>query len=139
LQELEASPVHKGHAEDLIALTEELDHERRQLGEDREALTRQVRDMEVQISRERAELARQRSELQRMQEEIRHELEVATRDSALRDRLQSLMRRRHGQAIRANELAPALSLAADQSTATSPQPSRKDNGFFGRLFSSRAE
>src|SRR5207245_671573 len=60
--------------EDVLALSDTLERERRQLAEDEEALMRQMRDMEMAMSRERAELARQRNELQRLNEEIRHEL-----------------------------------------------------------------
>jgi len=63
--------------------------------------------MEVQMSRERAELARQRSELQRLQSEIRHELDLAARDAALRERLAPLQRRHQEMTGRTG--APAAS------------------------------
>ena len=58
--------------------------------------------MEIQMSRERAELARQRNELQRLHHEIRHELEVAARETTLRDRLQPFQRR-HQELQRLND------------------------------------
>jgi hypothetical protein len=79
--------------DELLAMSQELEHERRQLRSDEEALTGQMREMEVQMSRERAELARQRHELQRLHGEVVHELERASRNSGLRERLQPLERR----------------------------------------------
>src|SRR5207244_8585138 len=64
IQELQDRPAGETpREEELLALSEELDCERRQLKDDEEALMKQMRDMEVQMSRERAEFARQRNEL----------------------------------------------------------------------------
>jgi hypothetical protein len=52
----------------------------------------QVREMEIQMSRERADLARQRNELQRFHNELKQQLEIASRDAALRERLAPLYR-----------------------------------------------
>jgi chromosome segregation ATPase len=123
-----------GEAEDLIALTEELEKERRQLKEDEAALTKQMREMEVQMSRERAELARQRNELKRLQEEIRHEVEMASREGELRSRLQPLFRR-HEEAMHSNgrSAAPAL-LRSSPSVDDTPPPRPRDSGLFRRIF-----
>jgi colicin import membrane protein len=121
--------------EELIALSEELERERRQLKDDEAALMEQMRQMEVQMSRERAEMARQRNELQRLQNDLRHELELATRDATLRDRLAPLQRRhqemtnRTGGAPRHHE-APAAAAPA----AAPAQTSSKESGLFRRLF-----
>jgi chromosome segregation ATPase len=94
LQEQPArAPAATPREEELIALGEELERERKQLREDEEALTAQMREMELQMSKERAELARQRNEVQRLHNEIKHELELASREASLRDRLQPLQRR----------------------------------------------
>src|SRR5262245_48654170 len=48
LGELEASgPTTLGQAEEIIALSEELNRERQQLAEDEEVLTKRMRDMEI--------------------------------------------------------------------------------------------
>jgi hypothetical protein len=73
--------------EELIALHQELEREREQLKQDEEALMSQVREMEIQMSRERADLARQKNELTRLQNELKHQLEIASRDASLRERL----------------------------------------------------
>jgi hypothetical protein len=73
----------------LKGLKTQLERERAQLQEDEEALMQQMKQMELTMARERAELARQRAELQRLHSDIHHELEVANRDGALRDRLAS--------------------------------------------------
>lgn len=78
--------------EELIALHQELEREREQLKQDEEALMAQVREMEIQMSRERADLARQKNELMRLQNELKHQLELASRDAQLRDRLGPLFR-----------------------------------------------
>src|SRR5262249_40006861 len=124
--------------EELLALSEELERERRQLKEDEEALMQQMRDMEVQMSRERAELARQRNELQRLQTEIRHELELAARDSTLRERLAPLQRRAQ-EAINRRGAAPGNSGPTQQMPNPQAIPvegTRKtqESGVFRRLF-----
>src|SRR5438132_674997 len=122
--------------EELIALSEELERERRQLKEDEEALMEQMRQMEVQMSRERAELARQRNELQRLQVDLRRELELASRDATLRDRLAPLQRRHqdmlnHASGGRSGESPPAEARAV----ATAAPPSeKKDSSLLRRLF-----
>jgi chromosome segregation ATPase len=89
--------------DELIALHQELEREREQLKQDEAALMEQVRGMEVQMSRERAEMARQKNELHRLQNELKHQLEIASRDAALRERLaplhklqEDIQRRRQG-------------------------------------------
>ena len=97
-QELQEAQSRKGSSgtvpneEELIALHQELEREREQLKQDEEALMAQVRDMEIQMSRERADLARQKNELLRLQNELKHQLEMASRDSQLRERLAPLFR-----------------------------------------------
>ena len=124
--------------EELIALSEELERERRQLKEDEEALMEQMRQMEVQMSRERAELARQRNELQRLQIDLRHELELASRDATLRDRLAPLQRRHQDLLNRASGGRPQESLSPPSDTravATSaPTSEKKDSSLLRRLF-----
>ncbi len=118
--------------EELLALSEELERERKQLKEDEEALMEQMRQMEVQMSRERAELARQRSELQRLQNDIRHELELASRDATLRDRLAPLQRRHQDMVARTGGARPAEPPAPER-PAGAPQPGQ-NSGLFRRLF-----
>ena len=50
----------------------------------------QVRDMEVKLSRELADMARSKNELTRLQAELKHQLEIASRDASLRERLAPL-------------------------------------------------
>jgi hypothetical protein len=127
--------------QELLALSEELERERRQLKEDEETLMAQMREMEVTMSRERAELARQRNEVLRLQTEVRHELEMASRDAALRERLAPLQRRSQELANRRGSGppppdAPAPSAAPPAPAAPPAEPARrrKDSGLFGRLF-----
>jgi len=127
--------------EELIALGEELERERKQLKDDEESLMQQMRQMEVGMSRERAELARQRNDFQRLQNDIRHELELAQRDATLRDRLAPLQRR-HSELMNRTggqrPQAPAnVSTDAGEHThkgETARKPERKDSGLFRRLF-----
>src|SRR5262249_14834059 len=60
--------------DELLALSEDLERERRQLQEDEQSLMEQMRQMELSMAKERAEMARQRNDLQRLYGEIRHEL-----------------------------------------------------------------
>jgi chromosome segregation ATPase len=140
--------------EELIALSDELDRERcrlqqerksleqekEQLQEDEEHLMKQMREMEVQMSRERAELARQRNELQRLHADIRHELELASRDATLRERLMPLQRR-HQELMHRKGGAP--SAAREQAPPPEPEPAPnakeergKDSGLLRRFFGS---
>src|SRR5262249_56612934 len=61
LQEYQERPTAVAPKEaELVALSEQLEQDRRQLQEDEESLMQQMRQMEMTMSRERAELARQR-------------------------------------------------------------------------------
>jgi chromosome segregation ATPase len=122
--------------EELMALSEELERERRQLKEDEEALMQQMAQMEVQMSRERAELARQRTELVRLQSEIRHELELAARDAALRERLAPLQRRSQDLARKVSGTGAATP-QPEEPAEPAPEPPanpRRDSGLFRRFF-----
>jgi hypothetical protein len=125
--------------EELLALSEDLEQERRQLREDEETVKTQMREMEVQMSRERAELARQRNELQRLHSEIRHELELASRHAALRDRLEPLQRR-HQEMLHRKGSEPSRDAAATAAPQSSAPPSAQDapaknqTGLLHRLF-----
>src|SRR5262249_133164 len=120
-------------------LSEELEQERRQLKEDEETLMAQMREMEIQMSRERAELARQRNELQRLHSEIHHELELASRNPALPDRLQPLQRRHqdllHRKGSEPSREAPARAANNLSTPPPSPDGAARDNkSLLGRLF-----
>lgn len=136
-QKLHEQPERSGAAapreEELIALSEELERERRQLKDDEEALMEQMRQMEVQMSRERAELARQRNDLQRLQNDIRHELELAARDATLRDRLAPLQRR-HQDMLKRTGGPTARPEPAPAAAEEAPPPARKDSSLLRRLF-----
>lgn len=125
--------------QELLALSEELERERRQLKDDEEALMQQMREMEVTMSRERAEVARQRNEILRLQSELRHEVDLASRDGALRERLAPLQRRSQELSNRRGSGPPprdAIAPSTPQpSIAQSPEePRGKESGFFRRLF-----
>ncbi len=120
-----------GEAE-LLALSEQLERERRQLQEDEQALMDQMREMEVSMARERAELARQRNDIQRLHSEVRHELERLERDGGIQSKIEEL--RSKLQDVSTRRGAPPLS-SANKSTPTTPpaSPSRKE-GLMGRWF-----
>jgi chromosome segregation ATPase len=144
VQQLQSRPpVAAPQEEELLALGEELEEARRQLQEDEKALMQQMREMEIQMSRERAELARQRNELQRLHSEIRHELEVATREATLRDRLQPFQRRHQELLHRKGaepprETAPPPSHADVPESLPSPAP-QKGSGFLRRFLGQGGE
>jgi hypothetical protein len=132
--------------EELLALSDELERERcqleqerqsldadrRQLREDEESMMRQMREMELQMAKERAELARQRTELQRMHSEIRHELELAQRDAAVRERLEKLQRRHQQADPSSGEEEPRKK--SGQTAVNKPSKGSGSTGIFGRLF-----
>jgi hypothetical protein len=137
LQSRPVNPAATPREEELLALSEELEQERNQLKEDEESLMQQMREMEVQMSRERADLARQRNELQRLHSEIRHELEQASRQAGLRDRLEPLQRR-HQEILLRKGAEPPREVPSPQpaqpAPAPRPEPRGKDSGLFRRLF-----
>jgi DNA repair exonuclease SbcCD ATPase subunit len=127
--------------EELLALSEELERERRQLQEDEQTLMDQMREMEVCMARERAELARQRNDLQRLQAEVRHELERLERNGALQNKIDSLKSKL--QDVTARRGAARGDVASGPASAPPPpvQPAPppagvpgKGQGLMGRLF-----
>jgi hypothetical protein len=134
---------HQGPApceDELLALSEELERERRQLQEDEQALMQQMREMEVSMARERAEMARQRNDLQRLQSEIRLDLERLERNGAIQSKIESLKNKlQDATARRGAAPAPVGSQPAPHAPSPQPQPqpaaapSRKE-GLMGRLF-----
>jgi hypothetical protein len=148
IQELEQNPQPAGGGaiseDDLHAMAEELERERRdieearrQLEDDEKTMVQQMRDMELQMSRERAELARQRNELQRLHSDIRHELERAKKEDVLGERLKVLQRRHSEVSGRkgGQELTPPPQPPPEPPPAAQPpkKPAR-DSGLFRRLF-----
>lgn len=119
--------------EEIKKLKKEIAREREQIAHDEESLMLQMRQMEMAMSRDRAELARQRNELARLQAELNHEIEMASRDPGLRERLLSLQRRQQETVARKGGAAsrPAPDAAAP---AASGSQNIKKSGFFGRLF-----
>src|SRR6185436_17276646 len=97
--ELASKPVAKQRGgpvpreEEMLALSEELERERRQLAEDEQSLMEQMRQMEMGMARERAEMARQRNDLQRLAGEVRHELERLEKNGALQSKMDELRAR----------------------------------------------
>jgi hypothetical protein len=126
--------------EELLALSEQLEVERRQLQEDEQTLMDQMREMEVGMARERAELARQRNDLQRLQAEIRHELERLERNGALQSKIDSLKSKLQDVTARrgARSDVPGQPGAPSPANAPPAQPPSsgpsKGQGLMGRLF-----
>ena len=102
----------------------ELEEERRQLKEDEAAMMEQMRTMELALAKDRADLARVRTDLQRQQADFAREMEIASRDSVLRERLLGLRR--------AHE-TPANKPADAAAPAVEPAPP-KGSGLMRRLF-----
>jgi DNA repair exonuclease SbcCD ATPase subunit len=123
-----AAPTAIPREEELLALGEELEQERNRLKEDEQNLMQQMREMEIQMSRERAEVARQRNELARLQSELQHQLETASREADLRERLAPLAR--CTQDVRRTQVANLEQTPRPQNSKSSPQTS----GLFRRLF-----
>jgi hypothetical protein len=82
--------------------------------------------MEMSMSRERAELARQRTELQRLKADLEREIEKASRDGSMQERLQSL-RKPYEQNTTVSEVKRSVS-------EPTPTPKKQSSGVFRRLF-----
>ncbi len=127
--------------EELLALSEELERERRQLQEDEQSLMEQMREMEVGMAKERAEMARQRNDLQRLQGEIRHELERLEKNGAMQSKIDGLKNRLQDATTRRGAAHGAVVNPSAQTASQTPAPEaaaapRKDS-FMGRLFGGR--
>ena len=108
----------------LLRLKRELEEERQQMASDEESMMAQMRQMEMALARDRAEMARQRAEVQRLQEELKHDLETASREGNLRERLTALHRR--------PTLPPRP--AVNQDTPPPGQTPSTKSGLFRRIF-----
>jgi hypothetical protein len=92
------------------------------------------------MSRDRAELARQRNEVQRLHNELNHEIEIASRDPGLRERLVALQRLQGeiiGRKHSATPSAPVTPPAPLAAITPAPAPSsakKKSSGLLRRIF-----
>lgn len=121
--------------EEALALKQELEEQRRQLEEDEKALMEQMRQMELAMSRDRAELARQRNEIQRLQAELNREIELASRDPGLRERLQALQRRQPDSAATRKPATPAPAPAPAPAAPPAEGSNKKQSsGLLRRIF-----
>jgi chromosome segregation ATPase len=94
LQEFKGRPNRSTpREEDLVALGDQLENDRRVLQDDEAALEEQTQQMEMNIAGQRAEIARQRLEVESMYADLRVELDQATGGSSLSERLAPLHRR----------------------------------------------
>jgi chromosome segregation ATPase len=135
LQELQEEGDATHHARDarnnadmdeVEQLKAKLEDERQRLRDDEEALMVQMRDMEMAMARDRAELSRQRAELQRIHGDIMREVEQASRDTGLRDRLLALTRRPQDQR--------GPKTMTDISLPEQVEQKKQNSGLFRRLF-----
>jgi hypothetical protein len=113
---VEASSAAVDEAE-VNRLKKQLEQQRARLAEDEEELMQQMRQMEMAMAKDRAELARQRTEIQRLQQALNHEIENASRDHGLRERL-GAVQRLQGQ-VTGRKQPPAPSATAKQPAAPS--------------------
>jgi len=121
-------------AKEIQQLQAELEERRRQHEEDKEALMAQMRTMEMELSRDRADIARQRNEVQRLQTEVQREIEQASRDPLLHERLAGL-RRRHQEIVNGkNGGQPLKSEAPADSSVPAPPNAQRPSGLLRRLF-----
>lgn len=139
-------PTYNGPApreEELLALSEELERERRQLQEDEQALMEQMKDMEIGMARERAEMARQRNDMQRLQQELQYELERLERLGAAQHKVDALKNKLHDASTRRG-MATNVPRPAQQQHQQEPDAEAEDttsspkkDGFISRLFGGR--
>jgi chromosome segregation ATPase len=135
LQDTQAGPAEVDMSESQL-LQKEMADQRRQLEEDEESLMQQMRQMEMAMSKDRAELARQRNEVQRLHNELNHEIEMASRDPGLRERLVALQRLQGEMSGRKQTAAaPAAGTKQSGQKTDAPAPARKENsGLLRRIF-----
>jgi hypothetical protein len=129
-------PVHAEAPErhELVKMQHEVKEQQKQMKEDEESMMAQMRQMEMALARDRAELARQRAELQRLHGELKRELDIASKDGGLRERLGALQRGVNNAAVTrsgASEDTPVKQVAKP---STSGSPSINKSGLFRRIF-----
>lgn len=131
-----ASPKRSAAVEDdeLRAMKAELLEARRQLEEDEEAMMRQMREMEMALARDRAELSRQRNEIQRVQADLNREIELAQRDSGLRERLAHLNRRQDSGSRKIPAEVQQQARPAQNPPPPTSEPSQVKKSGFWKLF-----
>ncbi len=147
MQELKASGggrnVSGGEREEFQRMQEEIEEHRRQMQDDEQALLDQAKQMEMAMAKDRAELARQRNELQRMQSDLNREIEMASRDPLLRERLMNLQRRPadSGGSRRPNTMQAVPRPGSDPNAhqpggqnANPQPPATQKTGMFKRFF-----
>jgi chromosome segregation ATPase len=116
-------------------LKQEMAEQRRQLEEDEESLMQQMRQMEMAMSKDRAELSRQRNEVQRLHNELNHEIELASRDPGLRERLVALQRLQGEIVGRKASVALNAGKPSADPNLPPPVPEKKENhGLMRRIF-----
>jgi hypothetical protein len=114
--------------QELLRLKRDLEQERQQMAKDEEAMMAQMRTMEMALAKDRAELARQRAEVQRLQGDLKHDMETASRDGGLRERLTALQRR--------SSTTTPTRTTVNQDTPTPGQSPPSKSGLFRRIFGS---
>jgi hypothetical protein len=133
-----ADPAPATNDSSVQRLHKELADQRRQLEEDEETLMKQMREMEMAMSRDRAELARQRMEIQRLHNELNREIELASRDPQLRERLLAFQRLQAEFTGRKPATSPSTSSAiAPAAAAPDVEASagpKKSDGLLRRIF-----
>jgi chromosome segregation ATPase len=138
LGERQAPTVEEETADiDVNKMKKEMAELRRQLEEDEESLMQQMRQMEMAMSKDRAELARQRSEIQRLHNEVNHEIEIASRDPGLRERLVALQRLQGeitGRKTPGNSSAPVSKEPPAPTLAPKRAAKAESSGLFRRIF-----
>jgi hypothetical protein len=112
-----------GQAQEILRLKRELEDQRKQLEQDEKDMMSQMRQMEMQFAKERAEMARQRQEVTRLQAELTREIENASRDPELKERLKGLRR--------SESMATIPTPGAEKPAKPAEQ---KSSGFFRRIF-----
>ncbi|MFM7151579.1 MAG: hypothetical protein ACKO23_17275 [Gemmataceae bacterium] len=131
--------------DELLALSEAIERDRRQLQDDEQVMMEQMRQNEMQMARERAEMARQRNDLQRLYGEIRHELERLERNTGnpgrvedLKAKFQDVSTRRGAAPSTPGTRAPATMTALPDVTAHPEESGKSGTGrgssFMGRFF-----
>lgn len=120
--------------DELLALSEELELERRQLAEDEQSLMEQMRQMEMIMARERAEMARQRVELQRLAGEVSHELERLQKAGGLQSKTDQLRAALLEVTTRRGAFRSGNNPTTQPEPGASPPPPRHRGSLLGMLF-----
>jgi hypothetical protein len=116
------------------SLKKQLEEEIAQVKRDEDELMTRMQQMEKAMSKDRAELTRQRNEIQRLHQELNQEIETASVDPGLRERLGTLEVLQGKVSDHKPSASPSLHSNRPAVAPAEPTPGKQGSGLLRRIF-----